>query len=57
MVGNRYIPTLCDYFTKGLEAIILPTKEAAVVAKSFLRYIFKIKIMHEELNFVVVLRN
>ena len=35
--GNRYILTLSDYFTKWVEAVPLPTKEAPGVAKSLLK--------------------
>lgn len=35
--GNRYILTLSDYFTKWVEAIPLPTKEAHGVASVLLK--------------------
>ncbi|KAL5515024.1 hypothetical protein EMCRGX_G000133 [Ephydatia muelleri] len=35
--GNRYILALSDYFTKWVEAVPLPTKEAPGVAKSLLK--------------------
>ena len=35
--GNNYILTLCNYFTKWVEAVPLPTKEAPGVAKSLLK--------------------
>ena len=35
--GNRYILTLSDYFTKWVEAVPLPTKEAPGFAKSLLK--------------------
>ena len=34
---NRYMLTLSDYFTKWVEAVPLPTKEAPGVAKSHLK--------------------
>lgn len=30
--GNKYILTLCDYFSKWAEAFALPTKDASGVA-------------------------
>ena len=35
--GNRYILTLSDYFTKWVEAVLLPTKDSPGVAKSLLK--------------------
>lgn len=35
--GNRYILTISDYYTKWVEAIPLPTKEAPGVAASLLK--------------------
>ena len=35
-MGNAYILTLCDYFTKWSEAVSLPAKEAAGIASSLL---------------------
>ena len=37
--GNRYVLTLSDYFTKWVEAIPLPTKEAHGVGKELLKVI------------------
>ena len=33
-LGNSYILTLCDYFTKWVEAVACPTKEASGIASS-----------------------
>lgn len=35
--GNRFILTLTDYFTKYVEAVPLPTKEATGIAKSLMK--------------------
>ena len=35
--GNRFILTLSDYFTKWVEAVPLPSKEAHGVASTFLK--------------------
>lgn len=35
--GNNYILTLCDYFTKFVEAVALPNKSAAGVAKTLFK--------------------
>ncbi|KAL5493490.1 hypothetical protein EMCRGX_G014680 [Ephydatia muelleri] len=35
--GNSYILTLCDYFTKWVEAVALPTKEASGIASSLFK--------------------
>ena len=32
--GNRYILTICDYFTKWVEAVPLPSKHAQVTANA-----------------------
>ena len=35
--GNRFILTLSDYFSKLVEAVLLPMKEATGVAASFIK--------------------
>ena len=35
--GNRFILTLSDYFSKWVEAVPLPTKEATGVAASLMK--------------------
>ena len=37
--GNKYIFTICDYFTKFVEAIPVRDKYASTVASNLLRYI------------------
>eukprot|EP00731_Ephydatia_muelleri_P024390 Em0016g661a len=39
--GNSYILTLCDYFTKWVEAVALPTKEASGIASSLFKIFMK----------------
>lgn len=41
-LGNRYILTLSDYFTKWVEAVPLPSKEATEVAST----LFKARALH-----------
>jgi hypothetical protein len=38
--GNRYIPTTVDYFTKCVEAVPIPAKDAVTVAKALHEYIY-----------------
>lgn len=40
--GSKYILTLSDYFTKWVEAVPLPTKEAPGVAKSLLKVLISV---------------
>ncbi|GBL74612.1 Retrovirus-related Pol polyprotein from transposon 412 [Araneus ventricosus] len=35
--GNRYVLALMDYFTKWLEAVLIPDYEASIVAKELVR--------------------
>ncbi|KAL5481207.1 hypothetical protein EMCRGX_G021320, partial [Ephydatia muelleri] len=39
--GNSYILTLCDYFTKWVEAVARPTKEASGIASSLFKIFMK----------------
>ncbi|KAL5502554.1 hypothetical protein EMCRGX_G009350 [Ephydatia muelleri] len=39
--GKSYILTLCDYFTKWVEAVALPTKEASGIASSLFKIFMK----------------
>eukprot|EP00731_Ephydatia_muelleri_P011336 Em0006g230a len=39
--GNSYILTLCDYFTKWVEAVAFPTKEASGIASSLFKIFMK----------------
>ena len=43
--GNSYIFTLSDYFTKRVEAVPLPTKEAHGVATALLKVLFTFKLL------------
>lgn len=40
--GNRYILTICDYFTKWVEAVPLPSKHATVTANA----LFKVRMLY-----------
>jgi Integrase core domain len=38
--GNRYIPTTVDYFTKWVEAVPIPAKDAVTVAKALHEHVY-----------------
>ena len=39
MCGNKYIITICDYFTKFLVAVLIENQEVKTVAKCFVEKI------------------
>lgn len=50
--GNRYILTISDYFTKFVDAIALPDKEAISVASA----LFKVNVTYQKkVNFFMLL--
>jgi IS30 family transposase len=38
--GNRYILTIVDYFTKWVEAVAIPQKDAVTVAKALHEHVY-----------------
>lgn len=48
--GNRYILTISDYFTKFVDAIALPDKEAISVASA----LFKVNVTYQKKVLLIV---